>query len=606
MTDQKNLLLAVALSISILLAWNFFFEKPRIEQQQAQQQAQEQATRQGTPPTAGSVPSASGPATSTVPGAGTPVVPGTQVGGPVLGVAGQAAANFAANRTATLEKTPRIAIDTPRLRGSISLTGARIDDLVLTDYYYSLDPDSPEIALLHPIASAKPYYVEFGWLGSGVKLPDRSTVWKASGNTLAPDEPVTLSWNNGEGLSFEQHFEIDENYMITVRRQIANKSAATVSLSPYGLSSRTGIPETLGFYILHEGPLGVFDKTLQEVDYDDLVDEDSGAVLSPVQQETTGGWIGFTDKYWLVALIPDAGERIRTSFSSGKRGNEFVFQTDYLGGAVAVAPNNTVERVDRLFAGAKETRILDAYRDHAGVESFDKAVDWGVMYFLTKPIFYMLAWFYDLLGNFGLAILALTVCIKILFFPLANKSYRSMSKMKLLQPKMVEIKERYSEDRQRMNEAMMGLYKQEGVNPASGCLPIVVQIPVFFALYKVLFVSIEMRQAPFYGWIKDLSAPDPYGLLTGFGLVDWSVPEVLTFLNVGLWPCIMGLTMFLQQRLNPTPADPIQAKIFAFLPLIFTFILAPFPAGLVIYWAWNNLLSMGQQWVIMQRTAAAT
>ena len=368
-------------------------------------------------------------------------------------------------------------------------------------------------------------------------------------------------------------------------------------------SLRLGFPdkrsEILGFYILHEGPLGVFDKTLKEVDYDDLVDDD--VVQPPVRQETTGGWIGFTDKYWLVALIPDAEKRLNTSFNAGKRGLESVFQTDYLGDAARVPAGGTLERTDRLFAGAKQVQLLDHYAETMKIEGFDKAVDWGWFYFLTKPIFHMLHWFFEQFGNFGLAILALTVVIKLAFFPLANKSYRSMNRMKVLQPKMMELKERYGDDKQRMNQAMMDLYKKEKVNPASGCLPMLVQIPVFFALYKVLFVTIEMRQTPFYGWIDDLSAPDPLTILNGFGLIPWDVPEALSIVNIGLWPIIMGLTMFLQQRLNPTPADPVQAKIFLFMPLIFTFILAPFPAGLVIYWAWNNILSIAQQWVIMRK-----
>ena len=350
---------------------------------------------------------------------------------------------------------------------------------------------------------------------------------------------------------------------------------------------------------MHEGPLGVFDKTLKEVDYDDLVDD--GVVQPPVRQETTGGWIGFTDKYWLVALIPDAEKRLNTSFNAGKRGLESVFQTDYLGDAARVPAGGTLERTDRLFAGAKQVQLLDHYAETMKIEGFDKAVDWGWFYFLTKPIFHMLNWFFEQFGNFGLAILALTVVIKLAFFPLANKSYRSMNRMKVLQPKMMELKERYGDDKQRMNQAMMDLYKKEKVNPASGCLPMLVQIPVFFALYKVLFVTIEMRQTPFYGWIDDLSAPDPLTILNGFGLIPWDVPEALSIVNIGLWPIIMGLTMFLQQRLNPTPADPVQAKIFLFMPLIFTFILAPFPAGLVIYWAWNNILSIAQQWVIMRK-----
>jgi YidC/Oxa1 family membrane protein insertase len=360
---------------------------------------------------------------------------------------------------------------------------------------------------------------------------------------------------------------------------------------------RTGKPKILNFYILHEGMIGVIDETLQEVDYDDLTDSDGG----PEQYTTTGGWLGITDKYWLAAMIPDQKSKMNASFNSGQTNNITKYQADYLMESRALPAGGTIEVSNKLFAGAKQVPLLDDYEALYGIPRFDLAVDFGWFYFLTKPIFYALLWFEGYLGNVGLAILALTVVIKLLFFPLANKSYKSMSKMKALQPKMQSLKERYGDDRQKMNQELMALYKKEGVNPAAGCLPMVVQIPVFFSLYKVLFVTIEMRQAPFYGWIHDLSARDPLGLLTGFGFFPWSVPPALDVVNIGLWPLIMGITMFLQQRLNPQPTDPIQAKIFLFMPIMFTFILAPFPAGLVIYWAWNNILSMAQQWVIMRR-----
>ena len=598
MADQKNLFLAVALSIVILISWNVMVEQPKIEQQKAaheQQQAAQEAERQAQQSDAGQ---SRTPAGDSPVKAGDVAKIGPQLGaGAAPGTSDPAATGI--TREDALKKAPRLRIDTPRLRGSISLIGARVDDLTLKDYQVDLDEESAEINLLQPVHSDKPYYVEFGWLGSGIKLPTRETKWTPNGRTLTPDTPITLSWANGEGLLFEQVYRIDENYLVTVTQRVKNKGTKDVSVSPYGLISRTSRPDILGFYILHEGPLGVFDQTLKEVDYDDLFDD--GVVQSPERQETTGGWLGFTDKYWLVALIPDADKRLKTSFNAGRRGLEPVFQTDYLGDAIHVPAGGRIERTDRVFAGAKEVLLLDKYAEEIGIVGFDKAVDWGWFYFLTKPIFYMLNWFFGQFGNFGLAILALTVVIKLAFFPLANKSYRSMNRMKVLQPKMIELKERYGDDKQRLNQAMMDLYKKEKVNPASGCLPMLVQIPVFFALYKVLFVTIEMRHTPFYGWIDDLSAPDPLTIFTGFGLFQWDVPELLSIFNIGLWPIIMGLTMFLQQRLNPTPADPVQAKIFLFMPLIFTFILAPFPAGLVVYWAWNNILSIGQQWVIMRK-----
>ncbi len=369
-------------------------------------------------------------------------------------------------------------------------------------------------------------------------------------------------------------------------------AARPVTLYPYGLVSRTGTPPTLGFFILHEGLLGVINDQLREVDYDELQED------GKIEGTSQGGWLGITDKYWLVALVPDQKAQLRTNFRHTLQNREDKYQVDYLSSAVVVQPNSSNEISNRLFAGAKEVKLLDAYEADLGISRFDLAVDFGWFYFLTKPIFYVLIYFFEWLGNFGLAILLLTVIIKIAFFPLANKSYAAMSRMKQLQPKMTKLKERYGDDRAKMNEAMMKLYKDEKVNPAAGCFPMLIQIPVFFALYKVLFVAIEMRHAPFYGWIQDLSAPDPTSLFTLFGLIPWSPPE---FLMIGIWPIIMGATMYLQQKLNPAPADPMQAKIFMFLPFIFTFMLAQFPAGLVIYWAWNNILSIAQQYAIMKR-----
>ena len=587
MGDQKNLVLAILVSGLILLAWNFFYLAPQQEKRQARQQeiaAQQQA--QGVQP--------QGQA-----GTGDPDLRPT-----LPQLPGDAAEVDDRSRETALEQSPRIAIESPRLRGSISLTGARLDDLVLTDYRETIEPDSPDIVLLNPTGSEKPYYVEFGWLARNVALPSASTVWRADRKVLSPGVPVNLVWDNGEGLIFERRLDLDENYMITVTQRVRNTGARSVELYPYGLVSRTGTPEVLGYYILHEGLLGVLNETLREVDYDDLAED------GPVTETSTGGWLGITDKYWLVALIPDQKSVIETTFqhSKGEREGKEKYQADYRGPAVVVPPGESATVNSRVFVGAKIVRLLDAYEEEAGVPNFDLAVDFGWFYFLTKPIFYMLDWFFDLLGNFGLAILALTVVIKGLFFPLANKSYRAMSRMKLLQPKMKELKEQFGDDRTKLNTAMMELYKREKVNPAAGCLPIVIQIPVFFSLYKVLFVTIEMRQTPFYGWISDLSAPDPLGVLTLFGLVDWNVPAMLVFLNIGVWPILMGITMFLQQKLNPPPPDPMQAKLFMMLPLFFTFILGSFPAGLVIYWTWNNLLTICQQYVIMRgvkRAAAA-
>ena len=493
------------------------------------------------------------------------------------------------------EGGPRVKIYSPRLTGSIALTGARIDDLVLKGYRKSLDINSEEIVLLHPQGSAQPYYAEFGWLGNAVKVPNAKSIWKSDRPVLSPGKPITLSWDNGNGLLFERVISLDDSYMFKITQRVRNKSSDVVSLAPYGLVSRTGTPEVLGFYILHEGMIGVLQGVLQEVDYDDF---DDGR---PKRFESKGGWLGVTDKYWLAALIPNQQKISNTSFVSHKRGSQQAYQADYLSPTLSANPGSTIEAESHFFAGAKEKKLLDFYMADLKIDKFDLAIDFGWFWFFTKPFFSALSYFNEMFGNYGVAILILTVIIKIIFFPLANKSYRAMSKMKALQPKMEELKERFGEDRQRMNTELMNLYKNEKVNPAAGCFPILIQIPVFFALYKVLFVSIEMRQAPFFGWIHDLSAPDPLGIFTVFGLIPWDVPATLTFINIGIWPIIMGATMYLQQKLNPTPADPIQAKIFMFMPIIFTFILAPFPAGLVIYWAWNNILSIAQQWLIMKR-----
>ena len=602
MADQKNLVLAIVVSVAILLAYQMFIEEPRREQQLAQQQATQQQAQQGQQ-TQGQAGQAEGqpvePGTTTGGETGAPVASeAPQLGVDTSGIVGGPLGPGVA-REAALGKTERLEIESPTLTGSMTLTGARIDDLRLKNYRVGLEPDSPLVELLQPVGSPRPYYAEFGWLPSdkAIKVPDRNAVWRTAGGPLSPGNPVTLTWDNGAGLLFEQVIELDENYLFTITQRVKNNQETPVALAPYGLVSRTGTPPILDFYILHEGLLGVFNDTLHEIDYDDLTDSDGG----PQRFETTGGWLGITDKYWLAAIIPDQKSPLRASFNSGQHNNIEKYQADYLMESRQVPAGGMIEVTNRLFAGAKQVPLLDEYEELYGIPRFDLAVDFGWFYFLTKPIFYALLWFEQYLGNVGLAILALTVVIKLLFFPLANKSYKAMSKMKALQPKMQSLKERFGEDRQRMNQELMALYKKEGVNPAAGCLPMVVQIPVFFALYKVLFVTIEMRHAPFYGWIQDLSAKDPLGLLTVFGLVDWNIPPILDVVNIGLWPIIMGLTMFLQQRLNPQPTDPIQAKIFLFMPFIFTFILAPFPAGLVIYWAWNNVLSMAQQWVIMRR-----
>ena len=494
---------------------------------------------------------------------------------------------------------PRISMISKEVSGSISLKGARIDDITLTQYKETLEPESELIKLLLKSNSNSPYFIEFGWSSpDGIKVPNGKSLWKSSGNLLTPDKNVTLKWYNGENITFYQDISIDDSFMITVNQRVENNSNNSITLYPYGLIRRAGEPETIDFFVLHEGPLGVFDGTLSEKSYGDLTE--AGKKGINIKPNESGGWIGLTDKYWLTALLPDQNEKYNFTYRK-LNSNGGQYQTDFLGKAVTVASKSKGEFLSRTFAGAKRLALFDDYEQRFNIKHFDLAIDFGWFYFLTKPFFYALSWANDYLGNFGLAILAITVIVKLLFFPLANKSYKSMAKMRILTPQIQKLRERVGDDRQKLNQEMMNLYKKEKVNPAAGCLPILVQIPVFFALYKVLFVSIEMRQTPFFGWIKDLSVQDPTSVFNLFGLLPYGTSMLPDFLNLGIWPLLMGVTMFLQQRLNPTPPDPIQAKIFAWMPVAFTFLLATFPAGLVIYWTWNNLLSICQQWVIMNK-----
>ena len=574
MNEQKNLFIAVLLAIVIMMGFDWMMGNKKSSPKPATTQTQ--TANQSTPSKSTTVPqapqSAAGSATAQIPG-------------PVKSVVTEA-------------PTPRLKIETPRLKGSIALRGGQVDDIILLEHRETLKPDSKNIVLLSPAGSMHPYFADFGWVagGGGVLekgvLPDAETVWTANGEILSPEKPVTLSWDNGKGLVFTRTFAVDKDFMFTVTQKVENKGGEAVKLSPYGLISRTGKPHVEGMYILHEGPLGVFDGTLKELNYEDLGKKGSEQVKS------TGGWIGITDKYWLSAVAPDPNEQIVARFLHHRGEGGEKYQVDWLGVAQSVAPGAGVSSTSYLFAGVKQVALLDGYAENLGIKRFDLAIDFGWFYFLTKPFFYLLKFFSVGLGNFGLAILALTVVVKGALFPLANKSYIAMSKMKKLQPQVQALQQQFADDRQRMNQELMGLYKREKVNPMAGCLPIVVQIPVFFALYKVLFVTIEMRHAPFYGWIHDLSAIDPTTVFNLFGLIPFTPPD---FLMVGVWPLVMGVTMFLQQKMNPAPTDPIQAKIFTVLPVLFTFLLASFPAGLVIYWAWSNVLSILQQWVIMRK-----
>jgi YidC/Oxa1 family membrane protein insertase len=579
MQDSRNLILAIVLSVAILFGFQFLFQ-PAEQPDPDVQQATEQAGEEG------------------VEGLPTDVIRAEQEEGDVdTGALTDQLLEQADSRQEALDADPRVTIDTPRLHGSLSLVGGRIDDLTLADYQVTLEENSPEVVLLSPRQAPDPYYADFGWVPADgeVAVPGPDTEWSTDDEALTPATPVVLTWDNGEGLTFERTVAIDEDYMFTVTQRVINNGDEAVALVPYGRVQRTYPDDLVGFFILHEGPYGVFNGSLDEWDYGDLVDED-------IAYQTTGGWIGFTDKYWLVALVPDQSADVSAQFvhRDGAGGGRY-FAT-FAREAVAVAPGASAEVTNRVFAGAKEVSVIDAYEAEFSIDGFGLTIDWGWFYFLTRPFFLALDWIAGLVGNFGLAILIFTVLIKLLFFPLANKSYKSMSRMKALQPQMQQIRERYKDDRQKMNQAIMEMYRREKVNPASGCLPILVQIPVFFALYKVLFVTIEMRHAPFFGWVQDLSAVDPTSVWNIFGLLPFEPANYLpAFLLLGAWPILMGLTMYGQQKLNPAPADPMQKRIIGALPIVFTFVLSTFPAGLVIYWTWNNLLSVAQQYIIMKR-----
>ena len=575
--ENRNMILAISLSMAVLFGWQVFVVGPELEKEAALQQA---IAEQEAADAANDAPQVDPDA--------------------IAAAAGSASGEITVSEAAPQMSAPRIIIDAPLVSGSISLAGLRIDDIMLKAYQETQDPGSDNIQFLLKTDSETPYFAEFGWAAAEATqpMPKADTLWTASAMVLSPGAPVTLSWDNGNGLTFRRSLAINDDYMITVEDSVESRLATPVTLFPYGLVRRHGTPPTTGIYILHEGALGVFDETLREEDYGDMRDADDG--VSEIRPETSGGWIGFTDKYWLAALVPDQKAKMNFAFKS-LAGPADRYQVDYIASEPTVlAAGGAVSSKTRLFAGAKKVSLLDGYAEELGIANFDLAIDFGWFYFLTKPFFYAINWLNGLLGNFGLAVLAFTIVVKLVFYPLANKSYRSMGKMRVLAPKVQEIRERHSEDRMAMNQAMMALYKEEKVNPAAGCLPVLLQIPVFFALYKVLFVTIEMRHAPFFGWITDLSAPDPTSVFNLFGLMPFSVDFLPPFLQLGAWPIMMGLSMWLQMRLNPTPPDPVQARIFQFMPIIFTFLLATFPAGLVIYWTWNNLLSMAQQWYIIR------
>ncbi|MCU0832273.1 MAG: membrane protein insertase YidC [Rhizobiaceae bacterium] len=584
MDNNRNLFITIALSIVILTAWQFLYINPRIE---AQRQAQQVELDRQAAAQSGVAQAPAGDGSLPAPVAGADTVPGAAM--PAAG---------ASTREAAIAGQPRILIETPKLSGTLNLQGARFDDILLNEYRVEVDPASPKVELLHPASMPNGYFAEVGFTGGADAgtLPGPDTLWTApAGAKLTVETPVTLTHTNDRGLTFTRVIAIDADYLITVTDTVRNGGSAPVALNAYGRVTRFDKPTTPSNFVLHEGLIGVTgEEGLQEIDYSTLEDDKE---VRP--GKSTDGWLGITDKYWATALIPPSGAfQPRYSYFEGDRPR---FQADYLSDAVSVAAGGEASFTSRIFAGAKVVSVIDRYEAEQDIRQFELMIDWGWFYFITKPMFHLMDWLYRLAGNFGVAILLTTVVVKLIFFPLANKSYVSMARMKVVQPKMLEIREKYADDKMKQQQMMMELYKKEKINPIAGCWPVLVQIPVFFALYKVLYVTIEMRHAPFFGWIQDLAAPDPTSLFNLFGLIPVDLPQVLT---IGVWPLLMGITMFIQMQMNPPPPDPTQALIFKWMPIVFTFMMAAFPAGLIIYWAWNNLLSILQQGFIMKRQGA--
>ena len=571
--DSRNLILAIVLSVLVLIGWNYFYGAPQLQKDhQAQTQTQPN------------------PAAPLASGAVAPLN------------AAPAAAAPETRDQALAAASRRITIDTKSLGGSINLTGGLLDDLTLKAYRETIDPNSPNITLFSPQGGPEPYWAESGYVpdaGSKAKMPVRDTVWTSDSQTLTTEKPVTLTYDNGAGLIFHRTISVDDRYMFTIVNSVENKSGEPIVLHPYALIIRRGKPVVSGYAVLHEGYVGgLGDGSIQEVTYAKI------DAAKPDKMSGAGGWLGFTDKYWASAIIPDQATPVDGEFSVSGAAQPADYMTDYIGPAQTIAPDATSEVSSRVFAGAKEVNTINAYMTNLGIKKFDLMIDWGWFWLITKPMFRLIDLIYNFVGNFGVAILIVTVLVKLAFFPLASRSYASMAKMKKIQPQIAALKERFPDDRAKQQQAQMELFKNEGVNPVAGCLPMVIQIPVFFSLYKVIFITIEMRHAPFFGWIRDLSAPDPTNIFTLFGLIPWDptvVPVIGHFLVLGIWPLIMGVSMFFQMKMNPEPADPVQKTMFAWMPVIFTFMLGTFPAGLVIYWTWNNTLSVAQQYFIMRR-----
>ena len=559
--DTKNVLMAVVLSTIVLVFWATFFEPPPppIEKQIAENQITKDEETSS------------------------PSIEKTELSKKI-------------SRNDAIDSANRVKIENKNIKGSLSLQGAIIDDILFKNYKKSLNSDE-KVIFLNPKSSSEGYYIETGWASNSnekLKLPLDNTIWKARSNRiLSPNNPVVLEWNNNEGLIFTKKIELDEKFLFKITQSIKNTSNKSYEFFPYAQITRNYKPDVTPIYILHEGFIGMFDDELKEEDYDDIEEE-------KFTINSSKGWLGITDKYWLTAIVPEKGKKFKSEFLSndGKYKANFIIKEPML-----LKSNASITNKINAFVLAKEVAVIDSYAEELRIEKFDLAIDWGWFYFITKPLFFVIEYFFKLTGNFGVAIIILTALVRIVFFPLANYSFRSMAKMKILQPEMIRLKELHKDDKTKLQQEMMALYKREKVNPVSGCLPVLIQIPFFFAVYKMLFVTIEMRQQPFFGWIQDLSARDPTSIFNLFGLIPWDPP---TFLMIGVWPILMGLTMFLQQKLNPTPPDPMHAKIFMFLPIFLTIILAPFPSGLVVYWTVSNILTIAQQWVIIRGTKVKT
>lgn len=572
MNDTKNLIIALSLSFIVIFGWQVFYINPKIEATRALQ-AQKQILND---------------AQKAKLEANNKVIP------QALNQAITIDDNKLLARADAIKFPYRVKISTNKLQGSILLQGAKFDDLTLKEYKVTNKKDSPLVDLLSPANTKEAYFAEFNWIGDNNKviLPDNKTLWQSDKTMLSESQPITLSWDNSQGLKFFIDISIDDSYMISVNRRVENYGNQYVALHPYGIIHRTKLVDHQPMMILHEGPIAVLNEILKEHAYGELKKSKSDEI------KDSKGWVGITDKYWLTAIIPDNKTSFDTKIRYSESQGSDRFQIDYLGQRLDISPGQSINVASNLFVGPKQLNTLEHYQKKYDIKLFDRAVDFGWLYFITKPLFHLLTYLNSLLGNFGLAILSLTIIIKLCLFPLANKSYISMHQLKRFQPQISDIRLRYKNDKMEANKQIMELYKREKVNPMSGCLPVLIQIPIFFALYKVLYITIEMRQAPFYGWISDLSMPDPTSIFNLFGLIPWHPP---IFLMIGVWPIIMGITMYLQQAMNPQPNDPVQAKVMKALPFIFVFLFSSFPAGLVIYWAWNNTLSIIQQWFITRR-----